>query len=157
VQNALGQLEADPEAVAALAAVERLDAVDFASAAVVVEAAPERLKLKRAIFAGLDRLVPLTFGMDPVHGLSFLGGARCGAIFGGAISSILISVPGTPAAVATMLDGYELTKQGRPGSRLAARSPPRSSAGRSACWRRWWRCCRCSARSRTGPCSPMSG
>jgi 3-hydroxyacyl-CoA dehydrogenase len=73
VQNALGQLEADPEAVAALAAVERLDAVDFASAAVVVEVAPERLKLKRAIFAGLDRLVPLTFGMDPVHGLSFLG------------------------------------------------------------------------------------
>jgi hypothetical protein len=49
-------LAPDPEAVAALAAVERLDAVDFASAAVVVEAAPERLELKRAILAGLDRL-----------------------------------------------------------------------------------------------------
>jgi putative tricarboxylic transport membrane protein len=63
-------------------------------------------------------LVPLTFGMDAVQGLSFLGGVYCGAIFGGSISSILINVPGTPAAVATMLDGYELTKQGKAGLAL---------------------------------------
>jgi 3-hydroxybutyryl-CoA dehydrogenase len=58
VRSSLGQLEAEPDAVSALSAVERLDAVDFASAAVVVEAAPERLELKRAIFVELDRLVP---------------------------------------------------------------------------------------------------
>ncbi len=58
VRSSLGQLEAEPDALGALAAVERLDAVDFSSAAVVVEAAPERLELKRAIFAELDRLVP---------------------------------------------------------------------------------------------------
>ena len=63
-------------------------------------------------------LVPLTFGMTPVHGLSFLGGVYCGAIYGGSISSILINVPGTPAAVATMLDGYELTKKGQAGKAL---------------------------------------
>ncbi len=58
VRTALAQLEADPDAVAALTAVERLDAVDSASAALVVEAAPERLDLKRAFFAALDRMVP---------------------------------------------------------------------------------------------------
>ncbi|WP_439578841.1 3-hydroxyacyl-CoA dehydrogenase family protein [Elioraea sp.] len=58
VRSSLGQLEAEPDAVSALSAVERLDAVDFASAAVVIEAAPERLELKRAIFVELDRLVP---------------------------------------------------------------------------------------------------
>src|SRR5690606_3441922 len=63
-------------------------------------------------------MVPVTFGMTPVHGLSFLGGAYCGAIYGGSISSILINVPGTPAAVATMMDGYELTKKGRAGFAL---------------------------------------
>src|SRR5690606_36451381 len=63
-------------------------------------------------------LVPLTFEMDPVRGLSFLGGVYCGAIFGGSISSILINVPGTPAAVATMQDGYALTRQGKAGLAL---------------------------------------
>ncbi len=63
-------------------------------------------------------LVPVTFGMTAVHGLSFLGGAYCGAIYGGSISAILINVPGTPAAVATMVDGYELTKKGQAGIAL---------------------------------------
>lgn len=63
-------------------------------------------------------LVPVTFGMTPINGLSFLGGAYCGAIYGGSISAILINVPGTPAAVATMMDGYELTKKGQAGVAL---------------------------------------
>ena len=38
--------------------------------------------------------------------------------YGGSITAIAIGTPGTPAAAATMLDGYELTKQGKPGLAL---------------------------------------
>ena len=60
-------------------------------------------------------LVPVTFGMDKVAGLALLGGVYSGGMFGGAISSILLSTPGTPAAAATALDGYPMTRQGRGG------------------------------------------
>lgn len=63
-------------------------------------------------------LVPITFEMPAVTGLIFLGAVYCGAIYGGSISGILINVPGTPAAVATMLDGYEMTKKGKGGLAL---------------------------------------
>ena len=63
-------------------------------------------------------LVPVTFDMPPVTGLIFLGAVYCGAIYGGSISGILINVPGTPAAVATMMDGYEMTKKGEGGLAL---------------------------------------
>lgn len=42
------------------------------------------------------------------------------AIFGGSISVILIRTPGTPAAAATAIDGYELTKQGKAGTAITA-------------------------------------
>ena len=41
-------------------------------------------------------------------------------IFGGSISAILIRTPGTPAAAATAIDGYELTKQGKAGTAITA-------------------------------------
>jgi putative tricarboxylic transport membrane protein len=63
-------------------------------------------------------LVPVTFDMQPATGLIFLGAVYCGAIYGGSISGILINVPGTPAAVATMIDGYEMTKKGQGGLAL---------------------------------------
>lgn len=63
-------------------------------------------------------LVPITFEMPAATGLIFLGAVYCGAIYGGSISGILINVPGTPAAVATMLDGYEMTKKGKGGLAL---------------------------------------
>lgn len=67
---------------------------------------------------GVALLLPLTFGMKAETGLIMLGGIYCGAIFGGSICAILIHTPGTPASVATALDGYELTKQGRAGKAL---------------------------------------
>ncbi len=63
-------------------------------------------------------LVPITFEMSATTGLIFLGAVYCGAIYGGSISGILINVPGTPAAVATMIDGYEMTRKGRGGLAL---------------------------------------
>jgi len=67
---------------------------------------------------GIALLVPFTFDMSAVAALIFLGAVYCGAIYGGSIAAILINVPGTPAAVATMIDGYEMTKKGKGGLAL---------------------------------------
>lgn len=64
-------------------------------------------------------LIPITFGMDPVVGLSLMGGVYSGGMYGGAISSILLSTPGTPAAAATAFDGYPLTRKGKGGMAIA--------------------------------------
>ena len=58
VAASLGQLGAAPERVALLDLVATLDDVGFTDVDVVVEAVPERLDLKRAVFAELDRRVP---------------------------------------------------------------------------------------------------
>lgn len=67
---------------------------------------------------GIALLVPFTFDMSAVAALIFLGAVYCGAIYGGSVAGILINVPGTPAAVATMIDGYQMTKQGKGGLAL---------------------------------------
>lgn len=58
-------------------------------------------------------MIPVTFGMDSVVGLTMLVSIYAGAIYGGSISAILISTPGTPSSAATSLDGYQLTLQGK--------------------------------------------
>ncbi len=67
---------------------------------------------------GVALLIPLTFGMDPSTGLIMLGGIYCGAFYGGSISAILIRTPGTPAAAATVFDGYQMTLKGEAGKAL---------------------------------------
>ncbi len=56
----LEQLGGPPAAMERLALVERLTDIGFGDVAVVVEAAPEKLALKQALFAELDRVVPPT-------------------------------------------------------------------------------------------------
>ncbi len=56
--------------------------------------------------------VPVTFAMEPAHGLIMLGGIYAGAIFGGSISAILINVPGTPASIVTGWEGYAMARRG---------------------------------------------
>jgi len=63
-------------------------------------------------------LLPLTFGMDSIQGMYLLLGAYCGACYGGSISAILLNTPGTPAACATVFDGYPLAQKGRAGDAL---------------------------------------
>lgn len=65
-------------------------------------------------------LLPLTFGMDSIAGMYLMLGAYCGAVYGGSITAILINTPGTPAACATLLDGYPLKEQGRAADALKA-------------------------------------
>jgi putative tricarboxylic transport membrane protein len=65
------------------------------------------------VTTGIAVLIPLTFGLDPLFALGMMAGMYNGGSYGGAIPAILLRVPGTPASVATILDGYEMTRQGR--------------------------------------------
>lgn len=67
---------------------------------------------------GLSLLVPIVFGMDPTSGLIMLAGVYYGAMFGGAISSILLNTPGDAAAVVTTFDGYPMARRGEAGRAL---------------------------------------
>jgi len=63
-------------------------------------------------------ILPFTFFLNTVSGIALLIGVYKGATYGGSISAILIGTPGTPAAAATVFDGYELSKQGKSGKVL---------------------------------------
>ena len=62
--------------------------------------------------------LPLTFSMQPLAGLAMLVGIYKGGTYAGSLSAVLIGVPGTPAAAATVLDGRPLMKAGRGGKAL---------------------------------------
>lgn len=63
-------------------------------------------------------LLPLTFSMAPATGLSMLASLYMGAMYGGSISAILLRTPGTPAAAATVMDGYPMAEKGQAGKAL---------------------------------------
>lgn len=63
-------------------------------------------------------LVPFTYTMDPTMGLMLLGGIYCGAMYGGSIPAILLNTPGTPAAVATAIEGFPMSQKGKAGLAL---------------------------------------
>ena len=67
---------------------------------------------------GMALLSPFTFFVSPLVGIPFLIGLFKGGTFGGSISAILIGTPGTAANAATLLDGYEMRKQGRAGTAM---------------------------------------
>lgn len=69
---------------------------------------------------GVAILLPLTFGMDPTSAIILLSSIYWGALFGGAITSILFNIPGEAWSVATTFDGYPLAQQGRAGEALTA-------------------------------------
>jgi putative tricarboxylic transport membrane protein len=74
---------------------------------------------------GVAILLPLTFSMAQVPGgtttaIILLSCIYWGALFGGAITSVLFNIPGEPWSVATTFDGYPLAQQGRAGAALTA-------------------------------------
>ena len=74
---------------------------------------------------GVAILLPLTFGMAQTPGgatsaIILLSCIYWGALFGGAITSVLFNIPGEPWSVATTFDGYPLAQQGRAGTALTA-------------------------------------
>jgi putative tricarboxylic transport membrane protein len=68
--------------------------------------------------AAIAIMLPITYGMDPLVALVMLSGMFYGSAYGGAITSILINVPGEGASVATTFDGYPLARKGQPGVAL---------------------------------------
>jgi len=74
---------------------------------------------------GVAILLPLTFAMAQTPGgqtsaIILLSCIYWGALFGGAITSILFNIPGEPWSVATTFDGYPLAQKGRAGHALTA-------------------------------------
>src|SRR5215217_8853701 len=72
------------------------------------------------IILGVAILLPLTFTMSPTSAIIMLSCIYWGALFGGAITSILFNIPGEPWSVATTFDGYPMAQQGRAGEALTA-------------------------------------
>src|SRR6185436_18841487 len=69
---------------------------------------------------GVAILLPLTFSMPPTSAISMLSCIYWGALFGGAINSILFNIPGEPWSVATTCDGYPMAQRGKSGQALTA-------------------------------------
>lgn len=68
---------------------------------------------------GVALLVPLTFGRPPLESIAMLIGIYSGAMYGGSISAILIRTPGTPAAAATLMEGYPMAQRGEAGRAMS--------------------------------------
>ena len=58
-------------------------------------------------------LIPFTFKMSPEQGLIMLGAVYTATVAGGAISAILLKIPGAPANIATVMDGYPMAQKGK--------------------------------------------
>ena len=63
-------------------------------------------------------LIGLSAGMDQYPAIMFMLGVYTGSVFGGAISAVLINIPGTPDAVPTMMEGHPLALRGEGGMAL---------------------------------------
>ncbi|MDR1519565.1 MAG: tripartite tricarboxylate transporter permease [Planctomycetota bacterium] len=63
-------------------------------------------------------IIPLTFDLSPICALSLLLGIYSGGMSGGAISAILLGIPGTPSAAATVIDGHPMYLKGEGGPAL---------------------------------------
>jgi putative tricarboxylic transport membrane protein len=69
---------------------------------------------------GIAILLPLTFSMSPTSAIIMLSCIYWGALFGGAITSVLFNIPGEPWSVATTFDGHPMAQQGKAGEALTA-------------------------------------
>ena len=63
-------------------------------------------------------LIGLSTGLSLEVALAFMLGVYTGSTFGGAVSAVLINIPGTPDSIPTMMEGYPLAKQGKGGEAL---------------------------------------
>ncbi len=63
-------------------------------------------------------LIGMSAGMSQDLAICFMLGVYTGSVFGGAISAVLINIPGTPDAVPTMIEGHQLAQRGEGGQAL---------------------------------------
>lgn len=62
---------------------------------------------------GLSLLIPFTYNLGPELSMLMMISLYTSAEYGGSISAILLSTPGTAAAAATVIDGYAMARKGR--------------------------------------------
>lgn len=65
--------------------------------------------------AAISMLLPVTYGLDPIGALLMLAGLYYGTSFGGATTSILLNLPGTPSHAIVCVEGNPLARQGKGG------------------------------------------
>lgn len=68
--------------------------------------------------ATIAMLLPITYFLETTPAIIMLAGIWYGSMFGGAVTAILLNIPGQSTAVMTALDGYEMARQGRAGVAL---------------------------------------
>jgi len=61
----------------------------------------------------LALVLPVTFSLATAPAIGLLLGTYIGGMTGGSVSAILLGIPGTPSAAATVIDGYQLTRRGK--------------------------------------------
>jgi putative tricarboxylic transport membrane protein len=64
-------------------------------------------------------LLPITYGMSPLTALIMISGIYFGSQYGGAITSILVNIPGEATSIVTCFDGHPLAQQGKGGKALS--------------------------------------
>ena len=101
---ALGQVLSGPSLLASLAGV---------LLGLVVGALPGV-----TISLGMVLVLPLTFGLGSIPAMSLMLGLFAAGMTGGSYSAILMNIPGTPSASATVIDGHRLALDGRAGHAL---------------------------------------
>ncbi|MDH3230105.1 MAG: tripartite tricarboxylate transporter permease [Alphaproteobacteria bacterium] len=70
------------------------------------------------ISSGIIIVLPLTFVLDPSISIALLLGLYVGGMMGGSFSAILLNIPGTPSASATLVDGHPMALRGEAGKAL---------------------------------------
>jgi len=71
------------------------------------------------VLTAISVLLPLTFAFDPTTAIIMLAAIYYGTMYGGAITAVLINIPGDTPNICTAMEGYELTKKGLPGKALS--------------------------------------
>jgi len=64
--------------------------------------------------------LPFIFGMEPVYALALMTSFLAVSYTGGSMSAILLGIPGVPGNVATILDGFPITRRGEGGRAVGA-------------------------------------
>lgn len=67
---------------------------------------------------GIILLLPAVLHFPPVAAMAMLISIFVGGSCGGAVSAIVLRIPGTPIAAATLLDGYPMAQKGRAGDAI---------------------------------------
>lgn len=67
---------------------------------------------------GMALMLPFSFVLPTTPAIGLLLGVHVGGITGGSVSAILLDIPGTPSAAATVLDGHPMARKGEAGKAL---------------------------------------